>query len=223
MSAVPMNFDGAVDNVQLSVLVVNADYTVRYANPAAHRMLGYPQGSMVGGSIIHLVPEHRRSELRNVGIVLSRRLPCRFRSQVMRSDGRLVDVALVMEPELQDTENGPAVTLSMKPVPPWGAQSKLTDSNEITLRHSGVREAPKKPEDEELETTESAPERIAQALDLLSWLERRLAAPTRLGSMDEPKERARVARVVSDIRELLHGPRGLIVSARARLGSRRTP
>jgi PAS domain S-box-containing protein len=200
-----MNFDGAVDNVQVSVLVVNGDYTVRYANPAAHRMLGYPQGSMVGGSIEHLMPEHRRSELRNVGVVLTRRRPCRFRTQVMRSDGRLVDVAMAMEPELKDYENGPAVMLSMKPVPPWGAkEDHLTDSNEITLRHSGVREAPRKPGDEEETDAAGGPERIAQALDLLSWLERRLAAPTRIGSLDEPKERARVARVVSDVRELLH-------------------
>lgn len=207
MSAVPMNFDGAVDNVQLSVLVVNSDYTIRYANPAAHRMLGYPQGGMVGGSIEHLIPENRRGELRNVGIVLSRRRPCRFRSQVLRSDGRLVDVALAMELETQDSANGPAVTMIMKPVPPWGAQNQLTDSNEITLRHSGVREAPKKPADEEDDPEAFAgPERIARALDLVTWLEQRLAAPTRLGSLDEPRERARLTRVLSDIRELLHGP-----------------
>jgi PAS domain S-box-containing protein len=204
MSAVLKNFDGSVDNVQLSVLVVNSDYTIRYANPAAHRMLGYPQGSMVGGSIEHLMPEHRRTELRNVGIVLSRRSPCRFRSQVMRADGRLVEVALTMEPETGDSDHGPAVTLSLNPLPPWGEKSRLTDSNEITLRHSGVREAPK-PQDEG-ETSFAGPERIARALDMLSWLDQRLAAPTRLGSLDEPRERARISKVLADVRELLNGP-----------------
>jgi PAS domain S-box-containing protein len=186
MTAVPKSTDGSIDNVSLSVLVVHDDHTIRYANPAAHRMLGYRQGTLSGLSLEHLMPSHRRSELRNIDAVLAQGRPFRMRTQVLRADGRPIEVTFMIEPAGHEMGRGPAVTVSLSPVPPWGAREPV-DSEEISLRHAGF-----------LDASSEVEERIQSSLELLGWLEQRLSAPVSMGSLDDPSERERAQKVLAD-------------------------
>jgi PAS domain-containing protein len=113
----------------LPVVVVGPDGTVGYANPAAHRMLAYAPGTLHGTPLSQLttteawdglchepVFANPTDEPEQSGVRIGEGRIGRLQSQVVRSDGRVVDVALTIEPANTDVR---AFILSYEMLPPW--------------------------------------------------------------------------------------------------------
>ena len=117
---------GEFENVTVAALVVGSDGTVSSANPAAHRMLGYPAGALRGQRIDAILPEHwgQVFEVFEAGRGL------RFEGRAVKADGRLLDIGLTVEPTTK--EPGPIghVALLCRPLPPWASSSKHPPENE---------------------------------------------------------------------------------------------
>jgi PAS domain S-box-containing protein len=116
-------------DLHLPVVVVGPDGTVGYANPAAHRMLAYAPGALLGLPLEQLTApdawddlcrepvlldlfEEDASFVRDVG---EGRVG-RMQGQVVRSDGRVVDVAMTIEPASGHSQ---AFMISYEMLPPW--------------------------------------------------------------------------------------------------------
>lgn len=105
------------------VLIVGADGTVEYANAAAYRLLGYQPGALCGLPIERLSPPARWSELGPVHAVFDGEQGCRIQSQALRADGRILDVAMTIEPSLDNDARVVGAVVSCNPLPPWHAAS----------------------------------------------------------------------------------------------------
>ena len=113
---------GEARDPAIPMLVVCADGTVGYANPAAHRLLGYPQGMLPGYAMEQLAPDTERAALMLVRAAGENATNLRIRSRAMRADGRVLDVSMTIEPCLHDHEQAVDVFVSYKPLAPWEAQ-----------------------------------------------------------------------------------------------------
>ncbi len=113
---------GEARDPAIPMLVVCADGAVAYANAAAHRLLGYPQGLLPGVSMEQLAPESERAALMLVRAAGENATNLRIRSRAVRADGRVLDVSMTIEPCLHDPENAVDVFVSYKPLAPWEAQ-----------------------------------------------------------------------------------------------------
>ncbi|MCX7620132.1 MAG: ATP-binding protein [Acidimicrobiales bacterium] len=77
-----------LERLPQAVLVLEDNGMIRFANPEAERLLGWPRASLTGHDISVIVPGHRPDHLLSFPVQ-----PVRERSTVvMRSDGSLVDV-----------------------------------------------------------------------------------------------------------------------------------
>jgi PAS domain S-box-containing protein len=94
------------------MLLVGPDQTVSYANPAAHKLLGYAMGALGGLSLKWLSPPSRHGELRNIEALFTGQSTRRIRSVVLCADGKSLDVALMLEPCTD--ESGQVVAVSIK-------------------------------------------------------------------------------------------------------------
>lgn len=117
---------GEFENVTVAALVVGSDGFVSSANPAAHRMLGYPVGTLRGQRIDAILPEHWGQ----VFEVFEAGRSVRFEGRAVKADGRLLAVGFSAEPITK--EPGPIghVTLLCRPLPPWASASKHPPANE---------------------------------------------------------------------------------------------
>jgi PAS domain-containing protein len=118
-----------IQDMHLPVVAVGPDGTVGYANPAAHRMLAYEPGGLLGLPLHQLTTAESWDELcrepvfagpsdgdtSGVGLVGEARIG-RLQGQVVRSDGRVVDVSMTIEPA---TTDGKAFVVSYEMLPPW--------------------------------------------------------------------------------------------------------
>src|SRR5690606_21795364 len=78
----------------IAVVVVNAEGAVAWGNPAAHRMLGYPNGSLRGQRVAEVLPEHAQW----IHQVFKEGRPLRVQTCVPQAGGRSVDVNLTAQP-----------------------------------------------------------------------------------------------------------------------------
>jgi PAS domain-containing protein len=118
-----------IQDLHLPVVVVGPDGMVGYANPAAHRMLAYAPGALLGLPMAQLATPSAWDELCHEplfgspseepdqsGVRLGDGRVGRLQSQVVRSDGRVLDVAMTIEPA---TSDGRAFVVSYEMLPPW--------------------------------------------------------------------------------------------------------
>ena len=116
-------------DTHLPVVVVGPDGTVGYANPAVHRMLGYSPGALIGLPLAHLTTPEAWDDLcreplfatvpddpESSGVRRSQGRVGRLQSQVVRTDGRVIDVAMTVEPATSDAR---AFVVSYEMLPPW--------------------------------------------------------------------------------------------------------
>lgn len=118
-----------IQDLNLPVVVVGPDGTVGYANPAAHRMLAYEPGALIGQALEQLTTPEAWDELCREPVLLDlfaeddsfvrdvgdARVG-RMQGQVVRSDGRVVDVAMTIEPAAGHAQ---AFMISYEMLPPW--------------------------------------------------------------------------------------------------------
>lgn len=91
-----------LDVVRDGVVVADPDLTIRYANPAIHRIAGYPPGELAAQPVLVLIPEDLRpAHVAGVARVesgapgpLLQGAPVRTR--LRRSDGGVVDIELAL-------------------------------------------------------------------------------------------------------------------------------
>jgi PAS domain S-box-containing protein len=122
MSSRTSRFHGEARDSAIPMLVVCADGTVAYANPAVHRLLGYQQGALPGLYMEQLAPETERAALILVRAAGENATNIRIRSRAMRADGRVLDVSMTIEPCVHDPDHAVDVFVSYKPLAPWEAQ-----------------------------------------------------------------------------------------------------
>lgn len=113
---------GETRDPAIPMLVVCADGLVAYANAAAHRLLGYGQGSLPGLYLEQLAPESEQAALTLVRAAQENATNLRIRSRAVRADGRVLDVRMTIEPCLHDPDQVVDVFVSYKPLAPWEAQ-----------------------------------------------------------------------------------------------------
>ena len=127
----PLWLESAVDNIDVALLVVAADYTVSYANFAAHKMFGMAHGRLEGTPMEQLIVPERRAELRNLGDVLGGGGARRVRSVLKREDGTRIDVAMTLEPCLDAAGAVGAVSVRYEVMP--AGRTTLTPSVRSSL------------------------------------------------------------------------------------------
>jgi PAS domain S-box-containing protein len=101
-----------IDRDEEPVLLVGIDQTVSYANPAAHKLLGYLQGTLGGLSLRWVTPPSRHGELRNIDALFTGQGTRRIRSSVLSADGKHIEVAMTLEP--CKNESGETVAVSIR-------------------------------------------------------------------------------------------------------------
>jgi PAS domain S-box-containing protein len=94
------------------MMLVGRDQTVSYANPAAHKLLGYAMGALSGLSLKWLAPPSRHGELRNIDALFTGQSTRRIRSVALSAQGKNLDVALTLEPCAN--ESGEIVAVAIK-------------------------------------------------------------------------------------------------------------
>jgi len=99
-------------DIDVALLLVGPDHRVSFANIAAHRLLGYPQGGLYGLPLERLVPHARLSELQNVDAVFKGQGSRRVRSIVTRASGGPLEVSMGVDPCFDD--NGKVVAVSVR-------------------------------------------------------------------------------------------------------------
>lgn len=105
-----------IHDLHVPIVVVGPDGLVGYANPAAHRMLAYEPGSLLGRPLSQLTAETSWHELTQEPVLHGQSSIGRVQSQAMRADGRTVDVNMTIEPA---TSEGNAFVVSYEVLPPW--------------------------------------------------------------------------------------------------------
>jgi PAS domain S-box-containing protein len=105
-----------IQDLHVPIVVVGPDGLVGYANPAAHRMLAYAPGALVGMPLYQLTSEASWYELSQEPVLHRQSSMGRLQSQALRSDGRTVDVNMTIEPA---TTEGNAFVVSYEVLPPW--------------------------------------------------------------------------------------------------------
>jgi PAS domain S-box-containing protein len=106
------------EDLHVPFMVVGADGNVGYANSAAHRMFAYPAGSLLGVGLHELTSEAAWEELCRDPDLNGGRIH-RLQSQVVRSDGHIVDVNMTIEPAVSEHGERTAFVVSYEPLPPW--------------------------------------------------------------------------------------------------------
>jgi len=114
-------FPGALD-ASIPMLVVSGDNVVTQANAAAHRLLGYPHGALRGLYVEQLAPDSERAALVLMRAASENATHLRIRSRALRADGRVLDVCMMIEPCVHDSDDAVDVFVSYKPLAPWEAQ-----------------------------------------------------------------------------------------------------
>jgi PAS domain S-box-containing protein len=108
-----------IQDMPTPFIVVGSDGAVGYANAAAHRMLAYPAGSLLGKPLHQLTSSDAWNELSSEPVLSEHQRIRRLQSQLVRCDGSVVDVALTIEPALNEQNERTAFVLSYEPLPPW--------------------------------------------------------------------------------------------------------
>jgi PAS domain S-box-containing protein len=103
------------ESVPFAVLVIASDGVVSSANPAAHRMLGYPAGSLRGQRVDGLVMEN----LDQVYSVFDAGACVRMETRGVKADGRTVHISVTAEPTHKEGGTVSGVALLCRPLPPW--------------------------------------------------------------------------------------------------------
>jgi PAS domain S-box-containing protein len=99
------------------MMLVGRDQTVSYANPAAHKLLGYAMGALSGLSLRWLAPPSRHGELRNIDALFTGQSTRRIRSVALTAQGKNVDVALTLEPCANESGEIVAVAIKYEALP----------------------------------------------------------------------------------------------------------
>jgi PAS domain S-box-containing protein len=107
------------ESVPFAVLVIGPDGSVSSANPAAHRMLGYPAGGLRGMRLDGLVTEH----VEQIFGVFEAGEGVRLHSRALKADGRSVQISMTAEPTNRDGGSVAGVALLCRPLPPWHTPS----------------------------------------------------------------------------------------------------
>jgi PAS domain S-box-containing protein len=98
-------------------LVISADGTVTWGNPAMHRMLGYAFGTLRGLRAVDVLPDH--VEFIH-SVFMGGRRPPRVQTSLPNTDGRWVDVTMTIQMMGGGDEGAVgAVALLCRPLPPW--------------------------------------------------------------------------------------------------------
>ena len=77
-------------------LTVSPSGDIRSASAAAHRLLGYADGSLVGLSLAWLAPPSRHEVLAKLEVALDRSTPICAETMFMREDGEMLHVDLTL-------------------------------------------------------------------------------------------------------------------------------
>ena len=108
-----------IQELPVPFIVVGVDGSVGYANPAAHRMLAYPAGGLLGMPLHQLTSSEAWDELSSGPVLEEHQRSRRLQSQVVRCDGTVVDVNMTIEPATNEQNGLTAYVLSYEPLPPW--------------------------------------------------------------------------------------------------------
>lgn len=106
---------GDQEREPVAVMVISADGTVTWGNPAMHRMLGYPAGTLRGLRAFEVLPDH----VEFIHMAFRAGRPPRVQTSLPKTDGRWVDVTLTVQPMSRDIGEVGAVALLCRPLPPW--------------------------------------------------------------------------------------------------------
>lgn len=104
------------------MMVVGAEGVIVHANAAVHRLLGYAVGSLTGCIIDYLAPPSERAAMVLLRAAGENATGLQIRSRALRSDGRVIDVRMTVEPCSQDSGQNVDVFVSYQPLAPWEAQ-----------------------------------------------------------------------------------------------------
>jgi len=178
-------------------LIIDARGQIRDANEAAHRLLDFRAGTLIGLSLAWIMPPTRHTLMGELIQVFKEGAQRSLPGVLMRDDGSLILVIMTTPPytgprgrELAvslELDEEPASTVQRVGLPGASAPAALPS----TLPPPSSRQvaAPARPaEAQRLDVTEQ----LAACTELLSWLDGQLQRP---GARETPQERA-FARVV---------------------------
>jgi PAS domain S-box-containing protein len=206
MGAAAKAWNETIDRSSVPVLLVKRDQTVSYANRAAHELLDYPHHALGGLSLKWLSPPSCHAELAGIEAIFAGEDVRRVHTAALRSDGTRVEVAMVLEPCLDERGQVAAVSVRIEALPTQSAVGLApVRSSSAPARLSRPTPAILPPA-EHLQPAndqqrESANERLDSALQLLRWLAERLTSPS--VEHEDPRERARMLLVLRDASELV--------------------
>jgi PAS domain S-box-containing protein len=203
MGAAAKAWNETIDRTDVPVLLVKRDHTVSYANRAAYELLDYPDYSLPGLSLKWLAPPSRHDELRGIDAIFAGEPALRVQSSALRSDGTKVDVAMVLEPCLDERGEVAAVSVRYEIKAQSGLRPSLSQPP-VAPRQTRPTPAILPPADQRPandQTSESTAERLDSALQLLRWLASRMTSPS--VENEDPRERARMLLVLRDASELV--------------------
>jgi len=106
---------GEQEREPVAVMVISADGTVTWGNPAMHRMLGFAMGALRGLRAVDVLPDH----VDFIHGVFTGKRPSRVQTSLPKADGRWVDVSLSVQPMSRDAGEIGAVAILCRALPPW--------------------------------------------------------------------------------------------------------
>lgn len=107
------------ESAAVPMMVIGAEGMILHANPAIHRLLGYAVGSLNGCIVDYLAPPTERAAMMLLRAAGENATGLQIRSRALRSDGRVIDVRMTVEPCSADSAD---VFVSYQPLAPWEAQ-----------------------------------------------------------------------------------------------------
>lgn len=115
---------GDQEREPVAVLVISADGTVTWGNPAVHRMLGYALGTLRGQRVAEVLPDH----VEFIHSVFQGTRAPRIQTSLPKTDGRWVDVTLTVQAMSRDFGKVGAVAILCRPLPPWQVILELKEA-----------------------------------------------------------------------------------------------
>lgn len=203
--------DSELAQLEVPLVIVEANRLVAYANPAAHDLFGMVNGALLGQSIDRLVAPERRGELRNIEDVLAGGGARRVRSVLKRDDGSRLDVSMAVEPCVDAQGRVEAASVRYERIAASGRMSSQPGPLSVHPRGRSMSPEPNRGggarSEQRLLPTRSGADDAAphfeRLLRDLDWLEARLSQPATIAPLDDSGERARALLKVADMRREL--------------------
>jgi PAS domain S-box-containing protein len=170
-------------------LTVSPTGEIRAANDPAHRLLGYPAGSLVGLSLAWLAPPSRHDVLRKLAVALERSTPLCVECVFMREDGEMLHVDLTLRARLGGSGGERLIAVEIEE----DSEGAPRLQSRSVPRFSDVAPKPPAPR-------ETARDQLSTCMQLLTWLESHISDSS---PEDLTRERERLRVVLRDAHEML--------------------